>query len=172
MYADGFVRALTVCIKSMVTCEVVDSPLYDAASAFVTGSSANCSFGAPFVPSAIEEVSFGMSTATCSGFKAPNITEYSPVAFWVIGGGVGNSPVATVCKPSLLVQRATGYLNTTTSALILVADQQPFVQGDQNGVDLSSAPFNGSAFNGLVMHGMDVIYYSPIHASTGYSSVM
>lgn len=147
-----------MCIKSMVSCELVDSPFYDAASATVTGSSANCSFSSLFSPSLLEEISFGMSTATCNEFNAPNTTENSPVAFWVIGGSVGDSPVATVCKPSLKVQRAISTLNSTTSKLLLVGEQQPFDQGDQAGVDLSIAPLNGSAFNGSVTADVRIVY--------------
>jgi len=71
------------------------------------------------------------------------------VAFWVLGGSNANSPVATICIPEIQVQRADVLLNTTTSALLVVAGQTPLLASDQNSnASLSSAPFNGSAFNG------------------------
>lgn len=90
-----------------------------------------------------------MSTALCPSLQAPATPEMSAVAFWILGGSNANSPVAAICTPTLRVQRADVLLNTTTSALLQVNGQTPILSSDGNSnANLSSAPFNGSAFNG------------------------
>lgn len=156
-------KAQTICIKSLVSCEPVTSPLYNTAVSTVSGSSANCTFSASFTVTDNSIVSFGTAPATCSSssFKAPpNAEENSAVAFWVIDGPQNGVAVATVCKPTLTVQRADVFLNSTTSSLLLVNNQQPLLSTDQMGVDLNSAPFNGSAYNAYVLFAfMSVICY-------------
>lgn len=152
VYEDGIVKAQTVCLKSLVSCESVTSPLYNTALSTISGSSANCTFNAPFAgPTTIPNVgavSYGVSTATChTGFNAPANTENAAVAFWIMDSTSNGSPVATICKPTLTVQRADVFLNATTSELLLVTNQKVLLPTDQVGVDLTSAPFNGSAFN-------------------------
>lgn len=152
VYEDGIVQAQTVCLKSLVSCESVTSPLYNISLSTISGSSVNCTFSAPFaglttIPN-IGAVSYGMSPAAChTGFNAPTNTENAAVAFWIMDSTSNGSPVATICKPTLTMQRADAFLNATTSELLLVSNQKALLPTDQAGVDLSSAPFNGSAFN-------------------------
>lgn len=81
-------------------------------------------------------------------------TENAAVAFWVLGeaisgGGFGSSAaVAAVCTPTVQVQRAEGFFNSSTNSLLLVNGQTPLTDGDKTSVNLNAAPFNGSAYNG------------------------
>lgn len=135
----------------MVSCEDVVSPLYSDATRTISGSTSNCSFTSPYINSNISDSSFlfGVCPATCASSGAPNTTETSAVAFWIMEG-TGNPPVATVCIPKMGLQRADARLNSTTSALNLINNQTPLSEGDQVGVDMKSAPFNGYAYNGYV----------------------
>jgi len=146
----GTVKVHCVCLKSLVSCQGVDSPSYSAVDQTVSGSTSNCSFTSPRLYSDTNNSSvlrFGMSPATCSLSGVPNTTETSAVAFWIMEG---YSPVATVCTPKMTLQRADALLNSTTSALILINNQTPLLGRDQEGIDTKSAPFNGSAYNGYV----------------------
>lgn len=150
---DGTVKAHTVCLRSMVSCEAVSAPTLNAARTTISGSTSSCTFSSSTTQSigADASIPFGISLASCPYLKAPSKLENSAVAFWVLGGSNGSTPIAAVCTPRLLVQRADVLLNTTTSALLLVDNQTPLLPRDENSnASLTSAPFNGSAFNGWV----------------------
>ncbi|KAF8311738.1 hypothetical protein DL93DRAFT_2229456 [Clavulina sp. PMI_390] len=157
----GTIKAHTVCIRTSVSCAAVSSTLSSSTgsttSDTISGSGTNsntnstCSFTTSISqsPGATASIPFGIASASCSSSSSPYSSEVSPetsaVAFWVNSGGP--APLATICQPTIALQRADVLLNATTSALLVVDNQTPLLSGDLSGN--IGAPFNGSAFNGL-----------------------
>jgi hypothetical protein len=148
---DGTVKTCTICLQSLVQCSKATTVSYDDTSTVISGATSDpCTF--QFTASDSEGFSsalpFGVALASCPSAQTPPFDEMSPVVFWVLP--YNSTPVATVCTPTIVLHRADILLNTTSSALLSVDNKMPLAGNDIDGVDQSTAPFNGSAYNGYI----------------------